>query len=83
MDEKHEVALWAGIASFFGSLLAAGVFDVINAGNVVSLLGSFIVAGITGGSVYAKQRYDDAKSEKSRRLEKEAEHERAGSESER
>lgn len=57
----HEVALWSGVAAFFASLLAVGIFDVLDPGQVWEYLGAFLVAGITGGSVYAKQRLDDAK----------------------
>jgi len=57
----HEVPLWSGIAAFFGSLLAVGIFDVINPGQAWEYLGALIVAFITAGSVYAKQRLDEAK----------------------
>jgi hypothetical protein len=57
----HEVALWAAIAAFFGSLLAVGIFDILNPDQLLEYLGALIVAFITGGSVYAKQRYDEAK----------------------
>lgn len=60
----HEVALWSGVAAFFGSLLAVGIFDVINPGQAWEYLGALIVAFITAGSVYAKQRLDDAKNER-------------------
>lgn len=61
---KHDVALWAGVAAFFGSLLAIGAFDILNPDQAAEYLGAIVVAFITGGSVYAKQRYDDAKSER-------------------
>jgi hypothetical protein len=64
MNGKHEVALWAGVAAFFGSLLAIGIFDVLNPEQWVQYLGALLVAFITGGSIYAKQRYNDAKEEK-------------------
>lgn len=57
----HEVALWAGVFSFFGSLLAIGIFDVFNPDQWVEYLGALIVAFITAGSVYAQQRLADAK----------------------
>ena len=60
----HEIALWSGVAAFFGSLLALGIFDIINPDQWVEYVGAFLVAGITAGSVYAKQRLDDAKAEK-------------------
>lgn len=60
-DEKHEVALWAGAVAFFSSLLAVGIFDVFEPDMWVEYIGALIIALVTGGSVYAKQRYDDAK----------------------
>jgi hypothetical protein len=57
----HEVALWAGVAAFFGSLLAVGIFDVLNPDQWLEYLGALLVAVITAGGVYAKQRLDDAK----------------------
>ena len=57
----HDVALWSGVAAFFGSLLAIGIFDVFDADQAWEYLGALIVAAITAGSVYAKQRLDDAK----------------------
>lgn len=62
----HQVALWAGVAGFFGSLLAVGIFDILNPDQFWEYIGALIVAGITGGSVYAKQRYDDAKKAQSK-----------------
>jgi len=58
---EHQVALWAGVAAFFGSLLAIGIFDVLNPGQYLEYLGALIVAGITAGSVYAKERLAEAK----------------------
>ena len=59
--DSHEVALWAGVAAFFGSLLAVGIFDVLNLAQWTEYVGALLVAGITAGSVYSKQRLDDAK----------------------
>lgn len=57
----HEVALWSGVAAFFASLLAVGIFDVFDPSQSWQYFGAFLVAFITAGSVYAKQRLDDAK----------------------
>jgi hypothetical protein len=62
--DNHSVALWAAVTAFFGSLLAIGIFDVFNAGQWAEYLGAFIVAFITAGSVYAKERLDEAKRER-------------------
>jgi hypothetical protein len=58
---SHQTALWAGVAAFFGSLLAIGIFDIFEPDRIYEYLGSIVVAFITGGAVYAKQRLDDAK----------------------
>jgi hypothetical protein len=58
----HAVALWAALAAFFGSLLAIGAIDVFNIEGLAEFVGSLLVAAITAGGVYAKQRLDDAKS---------------------
>jgi hypothetical protein len=57
----HEVALWAGAAAFFSSLLAIGAFDLLDVNGRAELLGSIIVAAITGGAVYSKERLNSAK----------------------
>jgi hypothetical protein len=57
----HDVALWAGVAAFFGSLLAVGIFDVLNPDQILQYVGAILVALVTGGSVYAKERLDEAK----------------------
>lgn len=57
----HEIALWSGVAAFFASLLAVGIFDILNPDQIWEYLGALLVAFITAGSVYAKQRLDDAK----------------------
>jgi hypothetical protein len=63
-ERRHEVALWAGLAAFFGSLLAIGVFDILNPDQWAEYLGAFIVAGVTAGAVYSKERLDEAKKQR-------------------
>ena len=60
---RHDVALWAGAAAFFGSLLAIGIFDVLNPDKAAEYLGALIVAFITAGGVYAHERLADAEHE--------------------
>lgn len=68
MNGGREVSLWAGVASFFGSLLAIGVFDVLNPDAWVEYLGAVFVAVITAGAVYSRERLAYAKKrEKERR----------------
>ena len=56
MSKGNEVSLWAGVAAFFGSLLAIGIFDIIEPDRWVEYLGAFIVGFITAGAIYAQQR---------------------------
>jgi cyclopropane fatty-acyl-phospholipid synthase-like methyltransferase len=66
-DKRHKarvaVALWAGIAAFFGSLVTVGIFDVLSPDKWLEYFGAFLVAAITAGGVYAKERYEVAKRE--------------------
>ena len=59
----HDTAVWAGVSSFFASLLAIGVLDLVTPDKAWHLAGAFLVAAITGGSIYAKQRLEEAKKE--------------------
>jgi hypothetical protein len=63
---RHDVAIWAGLAAFFGSLLAIGVFDILNPDQWTEYLGSLFVAGITAGAVYSRERLNYAKREEGR-----------------
>ena len=62
----HEVAVWSGVAAFFGSILAIGIFDILNPDQWAEYLGALIVAGITAASVYARERMNDAKERKAK-----------------
>lgn len=64
MTKGQEVSLWAGVAAFFGSLLAIGIFDVFNPDQWVQYFGALLVAIITGGAVYSKERLGYAKKRK-------------------
>lgn len=57
----HQVAWWAGISAFFGTVLAIGAIDILNPDDRLQFLSGIVVGLITGGAVYAKQRLDDAK----------------------
>lgn len=61
---RHDVALWAATASFFGSLLAVGIVDVTDLDQLAEYLSSILIAAITGGVVYSKERLEDAKKER-------------------
>jgi hypothetical protein len=61
VNKGQEVSLWAGVAAFFGSLLAIGIFDVFNPDQWLQYVGAFLVALITGGAVYSKERLGFAK----------------------
>lgn len=61
MSRGNEIALWAGAAAFFASLLAIGAFDLLNVDGRAEFLGSVIVAAITAGAVYSKERLNSAK----------------------
>jgi hypothetical protein len=58
---QHQIALWAGLSAFFGSLLTIGAIDLLKPDQLLRFASSLVVAVITGGAVYAKQRLDEAK----------------------
>lgn len=57
----NQVALWAGVAAFFTTVLAIGAIDILDPDDRVQFLGGIVVGLVTAGSVYAKQRLDNAK----------------------
>ncbi len=65
----NDVALWAGISAFFGSLLALAIFDLLDIQGWWALFSGIIVAGVTAGGVYAKERLNTAKT-RNERMEK-------------
>lgn len=58
---KHEIALWAGIAAFFGTVLSILTIDILDPARALQFFAALFVGLLTGGGVYAKQRLDDAK----------------------
>jgi hypothetical protein len=58
---RHDVAVWAGAASFFGSLLAISAIDIFETQGIVDFAWSLLVAAITAGAVYSKERLTAAK----------------------
>lgn len=61
MNGSRDVALWAGLAAFFGTLLAVAAIDIFDPDRVVQYLSAVLVAGITAASVYSKERLAAAK----------------------
>jgi hypothetical protein len=55
---KHETAVWAASAAFFGNLIALKLVDSYTP---IKVLGSVGVSACVGATVYCKQRLDDAK----------------------
>ena len=60
----HQIAVWAAVSAVFGSLLANGAIDFFSRTGNAEFAGSVLIALITAGGVYAKQRLDDAKQAK-------------------
>ena len=56
VEKGREVALWAGVAAFFGSVLAVGAFDLLGIDGLGEFFISIVVALFTAGAVYAKER---------------------------
>jgi len=58
---RNHVALWGGVSAFFATLLGLGIIDLANTSDRYQLLNGVFVGLITGGAVFAKQKWDDAK----------------------
>lgn len=61
MKRSHQIAFWAGVYSFFATILAIGAINVFNPEDQLRFIGGVVVGLMTAGGVYAKQRLDDAK----------------------
>lgn len=61
MGKSNQLALWAGISAFFGTLLAIGAINILNPSDGVRFLSGIVVGLITAGAVYSRQRLDDEK----------------------
>jgi hypothetical protein len=60
----HQVALWASVAAFFGSLASFTLVDIISPGEWVQLVAALLTAVIVAGGVYSHERLGDAKRER-------------------
>jgi Na+/proline symporter len=62
---KHTLAWWAGVTAFFTQLAAVGVIGLFSTPSEANqAIAGVITAAIVAASVYAKQRWDDAKETK-------------------
>jgi len=57
----HPIAIWSGVVSFFATILAIGVIDILNPSDRAQFLSSIFVGLLTAGAVYARERLHDAK----------------------
>jgi hypothetical protein len=63
---RHDIALWASIAAFFGSLASFTLVDIISPGEWVQVVAALLTAAIVAGGVYSHERLADAKRERER-----------------
>jgi hypothetical protein len=63
-QHSHQVALWASIAAFFGSLASFTLVDIISPGEWVKALAALLTAAVVAGGVYSHERLADAKAER-------------------
>ncbi len=61
MTDNNHVALWAAVSAFFGTVLAVGVFDLLNVEGWKAFLSALVVAAFTAAAVYAKERLEHEK----------------------
>jgi len=65
---SNHLALWAGLTALFGNLAAVHVIALFSNGDSErsKATGAVITAICVGASVYAKQKWDDAKEARKR-----------------
>jgi hypothetical protein len=63
-QHDHQVALWASVAAFFGSLASFTVADALSPGEWMKGLAALLTALIVAGGVYSHERLADAKRER-------------------
>ena len=56
---RSPIAFWAGISSFFATVLAIGAINVFNPEDRIRFLGAIVVGVITAGGVYARERLSE------------------------
>lgn len=61
MKNKNQLALWAGLTSFFSTLLAIGTINIFDPSNRIRFVGGLFVGFITSAAVYSRQRMNDEK----------------------
>jgi hypothetical protein len=64
MFSKNALAMWAGISSFFATLLAIGAIDILNPSDELRFLSGILVGLITGGAVYSRTRLDEVRQDR-------------------
>jgi hypothetical protein len=65
MSSRTNVALWAGLSAFFSSLVSLKVFDLLlGNSDVRRILEATLVSVAVAGSMYTRQRLDEAKKER-------------------
>ena len=60
---NHSVALWAGLTAFFTNMVAFKVLSILASGDIRIGLSALLTSFCVAGSVYTKQRLDEAKRE--------------------
>jgi hypothetical protein len=57
MDERaRQVALWAGLAAFFGNIVGLKVLEAITGNDWAQFAGALLVSFFVAGAVYSKER---------------------------
>lgn len=52
----RQIALWAGVAAFFGNVVALKVAELITGSDWAKLAGGLVVSFFVAGTVYSKER---------------------------
>jgi len=66
MKRKNNLPLWAGLSAFFSTVLTVGAINVFSIHDDVRFVSGLFVGAITGLTIYARQKMDDARVKRAR-----------------
>ena len=60
---RHEVAWWSAVASFFATIGAIGAINILDPNDRLRFISAVFVGVVTGGAAYTRERLHEAKGE--------------------
>lgn len=64
--KSNHLPFWAGVSAFFSSVLAIGAINILDPTDQIRFIGGVFVGILTGATIYARQKMDDARTKRAR-----------------